>query len=604
MRGDPEAISIPKLVEEQADTLKARYLAWIYDLGETRLSGKRLVDHLELRPGFSYWWMTLLAEKIYSESPGPYDAVRFFALEDLTQALYSRRIALVSSDQTLVATFKRWCRSAGVDFVWKRSEQIASQTPLKRRIFRLIPYTAQSAVWLVRYLWQRWPLRHEHKGFDAMPKTEITFVDYLIHLDRSALTTGCFASNYWAGLVGVLAQAKTRVNWLHLYIPHATIPTTKRARDLIVQFNHNGAKLESHASLDGALSFSLVFAVLRDYARLVWRSWRLSGIRHHFRPAGSNLDLWPLFKQGWLNSMRGSATMWNCLALNLFEKTLSQLPRQKLGVYLQENHGWEMAFIYAWKAAGHGNLIGAPHATMRYWYLSYFHDPRSYLRRAKNDLPMPNQVALNGPMAIMAYRDGGYPENKITEVEALRYSYLATKDAAKTQNTDSSTTFRILVCGDISPAVSQQMMRWLELAASDLPANTRYTIKSHPACTIKAGDNPSLTLHMTDAPLIELLADCDVTFASNITSAAVDAYCSGIPVIQVLDGNTFNMSPLRGLNGVVYVTNPTELAEALRGALHWERGVAEPYFCLDKKLPRWYKLLGLCPINEEQVERK
>ena len=88
VRGDPEAISIPKLVEEQADTLKARYLAWIYDLGETRLSGKRLVDHLELRPGFSYWWLTLLGEKIYGESPGPYDAVRFFALEDLTQALY------------------------------------------------------------------------------------------------------------------------------------------------------------------------------------------------------------------------------------------------------------------------------------------------------------------------------------------------------------------------------------------------------------------------------------------------------------------------------------------------------------------------------------
>ena len=41
------AVSIPKLVEDKADVLKARYLEWIYDLGEKRVDGKRLVDRLE-----------------------------------------------------------------------------------------------------------------------------------------------------------------------------------------------------------------------------------------------------------------------------------------------------------------------------------------------------------------------------------------------------------------------------------------------------------------------------------------------------------------------------------------------------------------------------
>ena len=41
------AVSIPKLVEDKADVLKARYLAWIYDLGEKRVDVKRLVDCLE-----------------------------------------------------------------------------------------------------------------------------------------------------------------------------------------------------------------------------------------------------------------------------------------------------------------------------------------------------------------------------------------------------------------------------------------------------------------------------------------------------------------------------------------------------------------------------
>jgi surface carbohydrate biosynthesis protein (TIGR04326 family) len=589
----PDAISIPKLVEEQADTLKARYLAWIHELGETRIKGKRLVDHLDLRPGFSYWWMSLLVEKSYGKSPRLYDAVRLFALEDLTQELHTRRIMLISQDQALATAFQFWCRSAGMDFEWKRSEQSCSQVSLRKRIIDLLPDMVQSAARLVRYLWQRWPLRHTRKGSDASVSAEITFVDYLIHLDRGALATGRFASNYWIGLTGAFAQAKTAVNWLHLYVQHEAVPTTESARDLLAQFNHNCVELESHTSLDGELSFLLAFAALRDYARLAWQSWRLGGIKHHFRPAGSHLDLWPIFKQDWLDSVRGSTAVWNCLTLNLCEKALRRLPRQKLGVYLQENQGWEMAFIYAWKVAGHGNLIGVPHTTVRYWDLRYFHDPRSYVRCAKNDLPMPDQVALNGPMAMSAYRDGGYPEDEIVEVEALRYAYLTTKGLAKIHNTDSPAPLRVLVCGDILPAMSQQMMGWLVSAARDLPANTRYTVKPHPACAIRANIYPSLTLYMTNAPLVELLSDCDVVFTSNSTSASVDIYCAALPVIQVLDANTFNMSPLRGLTGVVYATDPTELAAALGNTQKSARVLAEPYFCLDKKLPRWCKLLGI-----------
>ena len=51
----PNIVSIPALVEKNADTLRQRYLAWIYALGETKIQGRSLVDHLELRPGFSYW---------------------------------------------------------------------------------------------------------------------------------------------------------------------------------------------------------------------------------------------------------------------------------------------------------------------------------------------------------------------------------------------------------------------------------------------------------------------------------------------------------------------------------------------------------------------
>jgi len=591
--GAPDAISIPKLVEEHADALRARYLAWIYELGETHLNGKRLVDHLELRPGFSYWWMTLLVEKSYGKSDRLYDAIRFFLLEDLAQSLHTGRIILVSGDQTIAATFKKWCRRGGISFEWEQFNCFNKQISLKARTFRLLPYMLQSAVWLAKYLRQRWALRDKHNIFDAAPEMGITFIDYLAHLERSALLRGKFASNYWSGLVEIFTQTKTRVNWLHFYVPHVAVPTATQARDLIVQFNRNSAESESHSSLEAVLSASLVFAALRDYMCIVWQSFRLLNIKHHFRPAGSNLDLWPLFKNDWFDSMRGKSALWSCLVLNLFEKTLNQLPRQKLGIYLQENQGWEIALIHAWKTAGHGKLIGVPHATVRYWDLRYYYDSKCYARTGKNSLPMPDQVALNGPAAIKAYSDGGYPEGQIVEVEALRYLYLATRGGSRSQYMGSFHPLKVLVCGDILPAVNEQMMRWLELAASNLPIDTNYTIKPHPACPIEASNYPSLSLNMSNAPLAELLTDHSVIFTSNATSAAVDAYLSDIPVVQVLDGNAFNLSPLRGMKGVAYVTNPSELAVALCNAKQRECKFANPYFCIDQSLPHWRRLLGI-----------
>ena len=63
-------VSIPELVEHKADELKKKYLSWVYDFGEIIVKDKRLIEYLEIHSGFSYWWMTLFAEKCnYIKSP-------------------------------------------------------------------------------------------------------------------------------------------------------------------------------------------------------------------------------------------------------------------------------------------------------------------------------------------------------------------------------------------------------------------------------------------------------------------------------------------------------------------------------------------------------
>ena len=75
--------SIQKIIEKNAEDLKSKYLAYIYALGEVLVHGKRVVDHLELRPGFSYWWMTLLTEKCnFAKSPQIDNVIKILALKE------------------------------------------------------------------------------------------------------------------------------------------------------------------------------------------------------------------------------------------------------------------------------------------------------------------------------------------------------------------------------------------------------------------------------------------------------------------------------------------------------------------------------------------
>lgn len=592
--GDAPVHSIPRRVEEQADALRARFLGWLHDLGEAQIDGRRLVDHLVLRPGFSYWWMTLLVEKCYVKSSRLSDAVKFLALEDLIADHSASTIILVSGDKTLARAFHLWCRKAGQVFEWRRLGKVTGRESIIRRLYRSLPHGLQAVLYLLRYIYQRWPLRQGRKSLKVESGAQVTIVDVLAHLDSNAVATGRYGSNYWTNLIGALDGDAVQVNWLHHYFRHDVVSTTRQARDLINRFNQNSVVTQIHATLDGVLSWCVINGAVRDYGRLVLAGLRLRKARRHFRPAGSNVDLWPLFKQDWRKSMFGTTALSNCLLLNLFERTLKNLPRQELGVYLHENQGWEKAFVHVWKAAGHGRLVGVPHSTVRYWDLRYFFDSRSYQRTGKNDLPLPDSVALNGPAAIAAYRRGGFPEELIVEVEALRYLYLADlppkQNVAKESPVDS---LRVLVLGDYLSSVTHQQMQLLAEAAPLLPPDTRYVVKPHPNCPIKASDYPALQMQITGSPLSELLADCDVAFTSNITSAAVDAYGAGVPVLSVLDGEAFNMSPLRGLVGVTYITGPSELAHALRHAPESKGVTTEAYFCLDKQLPRWRRLLGL-----------
>ena len=369
----PDAVSIPALIETNADLLKKRYLAWVYELGETSIQGKRLVEHLQLRPGFSYWWMTLFAEKCnYSKSKHIDDAIRLMAFDEWAKNQSISHVILSTCNHPLAECIRQWCTNLGVVFKWQLVAKPQAPLSLLKSVYKKLPDSLQALAWLAYYLIDRWSLRSVGLKEWKLADGRITFFSYLFHLDTDATKQGYYESSYWANLHEVLQRDGRKTNWLHLYVKDALLSTSKQAADTIRAFNKTAGGEQHHVTLDTFLSFSVVSRTLRDWFKLLWVG---SYLRN--KPCVtqlSELNLWPLFENDWRKSMFGRTAMWNLLTLNLFESALECLPQQQRGVYLQENQGWEYGFVDAWKRSAHNELIGVPHSTVRYWDLRYYFD--------------------------------------------------------------------------------------------------------------------------------------------------------------------------------------------------------------------------------------
>ena len=585
--------SLLRYVETHGERLRRKYLAWIHELGECRIDGKRVIDHLAFEDGLSYWWMTLLVEKSIYKSPMT-DAVRLLALDEIIVRQRPGQMRLVSASRSLHEALSGFCQRLSVVYEWERlPRQALSQFSL-RGIYRTLPQPVQALVGLVRYLPFRWRLRQAEKSGWFGEDRSLFFCSYFIHLDQEACANGRFYSHQWEGLPRLLHDRGFRTNWIQHYLQSSVVPNTQVALDWVRRFCQQRQKQGFHTFLDSYLSLRIVLRVLKGWLKLTHISWRLGEIESAFRPRASELSLWPLLRGDWHASMRGATAIRNLLWIELFDVALRDLPRQTRGLYLCENQAWERALIHRWRKHGHGTLIGVAHSTVRFWDLRYYSDPRTIRSTAEPyPIPQPDLTALNGKAAVDAYLAVGYPKEAIVECEALRYGYLKDLRAVRSLPKVKGDALNVLILGDFMASATIKMLRLLEAAVLHMSIPALFNIKPHPSYSVRSEDYPYLKLKVVTDPLGKILRNFDGAYSSNMTSAAVDAYLAGLPVVVMLDNMELNFSPLRGQPGVRFVSTPVELADALQVAdqeLATSSGDKD-FFFLDSALPRWQQLL-------------
>ena len=586
---EDKIFSLPLLVEENAESLRSKYLKLIYEFGEARIGNQSIIEYLQIRQNFSYWWMTLLVEKCnYSKSPQINNVIKLMALEKWLHENGYKKIQLVTLNNELADAVSLLSKKLLIDFEWKKISKEKNIPISIKKIFDSVPSIIQQAIWLLRYLASNWQLKGAGVKQWRESSATTTFVSYFFNIIPEKLKQGEYGSRYWMEMVGMLNKKQHATNWLHIYVKSDLLSTAKKARKAIQTFNCQKDSQQNHTTLASFLTITLIFHTLKDcYSVLKLR-------RSVCKVLQSKSDyFWPLFKKDCQESMGGVTAISTLLNFNLFERAMNELPIQKRGCYLQENMGWEFGFISAWQNAGHKrNLLGFPHAAVIYWDLRNFFDPRSYKRKKQGSLPLPDYVGVNGEKAKHMYLDGGYPKNDLIEVESLRFLYLS--DFPAHNNTIDAKGLKnkvVLVAGDYLPENTAKQLKLLSLAVDNLESSIHFIIKPHPACPINMQDLSGLNFEISTQPIGELLLISDIVYSSSVTSAAVDAYCAGKSVITILDGRGLNLSPLRGVGGVYFVSSAKELAGAINGAEVNELGQRGDYFYLDIGLPRWKKWL-------------
>ena len=585
-------LSLLQYVETHSERLRCKYLAWVHDLGESQIAGKRLIDHLAFEEGLSYWWMTRFVEKSVYKSPIN-DAIRFIAVEEILSKQKPDKFRLVGSNRSLDEAFSDLCRNLDIAYEWKRLPG-KSPWPLNLGcLYRALPHSAQALIGLVRHIWGRWSLRKaERTGWFGGDKS-IFLCSYFFNMDPNLAEEGYFHSHYWEGLHDLMQKLGISANWLQQYYPHDAVPNPRVAIDWVRRFNQKRKERGFHTFLDAFLSLGIILRVLKRWFWLMRASKDLGEIKQAFRPQGMGISLWPLLRDDWYASVVGRTAIDNLLFIELFDTALSDLPHQEMGFYLCENQAWERALINAWRKHGHGRLIAVVHTTVRFWDLRYYADPRTIRSSNPNPMPQPDLTALNGTVAVDAYLSMGYPKNTIIECEALRFGYL---DKIRTCSSKDKRTdkIKVLILGDYLPSCTIKMLQLLEEAQPHLKIPATYTLKPHSNYRVNPEDYSSLKLEVVMDHLEKILYDFDVVYSSNKTSAAVDAYIAGLPVVVMLDNAELNYSPLRGQPDVCFVNIPEELTEALQ--MEHQNAVNRPesndFFFLDPELPRWRKLLA------------
>jgi surface carbohydrate biosynthesis protein (TIGR04326 family) len=594
-------VSLPEMVNENANYWKPRYLSWLDTVGKTSCGPTTTVDALLIRPGLSYWWMVIPSEFSFSTTSIAYATLRLWALAEIVDTHDIEELQVEGADASLEEVLTLWCRGTKRQITFIRGQSTkkdeshiqTTSSHIKRRLPPLIGGLGYIVLQYLRYF-TRHRDRHSPETTDD---PALTVVDYFANLDVDAAQEATYTSNYWGPLARILPQLGITVNWIHIEVRSEALPDVRSARAAIRGLNR-GNSLSRHFLLQDYLTLRVAFKAAVQYSRIRRITKRVAN-QLLWVDTVSGLDVSPLVRSRLHSDFQGMGGARNALWLSLFEEGLPAHAAQDACIYLMENQPWELALLQTRMTRGGGQNVGVAHVPVRTWDFRYALGSPTASAENGGTLPRPSHVTVTDPKSEATLIANGLEPSAIVKVEALRF--LSTATATSHMQADELTDLRVLVFGEYDALMCAKQLQLLEELAPLARDSYTFTFRPHPASGVLQWSLPkgvSLSEALTAG---KDLATCDVVLCSNVSSASLDASLRGIPILMLRDGRTFKGSSLITGPSVTYVDDVADVISAL-GELEFGVGTrfADQIYpmYLDDGLSRWRALLDSLIGNE------
>lgn len=587
-------ISLPAYLAASIQELRAEHAAWAYETAFLPVPGGTLAQSLCAGSDLSMWWVSTLYERHPKVTPALYKVYSLRCLEKLLQEHNAGSVEALGLEPDCANALGQLCREHGWTYTSK-NPAVPGKKSLLRTCYDLMPHPVQAAVRLVH--WLATVRRHlTPAALAPAPEKTGTIVTYFPNISVEDAGKGILHSRYWESLHKALENdAKPgmppAVRWLFIRFPspQGSLDQCKAWADGFQKSRISGV---SFSFLEEFLKEADIVKAVRRWLALAAASLRIEpSVRKAFRFSGSKLDLWPLLSSEYAASFRGWRCLERCLQQQGLENYVREAGAQRWYTFPMENCPWERMLTFAVHKEQAGPVYGAQHSTIRPTDFRYFDDPRTWTDASANAF-QPDAIAGNGESALGQWRAAGVPENRLRKIEALRYLYLA-KMQKKTSFTDN-----ILV---VTSFFADETNAHLELLArcirEGIIDTARLTVKPHPYLPVTEkleellGHETAAKIRISAATMAEELEKAPVVWASNSTTAVLEAAIMGLPVMVMQPYGDFDLCPIQDVRGLVRTYDCASVAKALQSPAPLP--IRDDYLCLDPELVRWREMLDL-----------
>ncbi len=583
---DEKSFSILEILESNSDQLKSEYLKLIYELGISKKRRISLIDLLKIRENLSFWWMSLLVEKSnWAKTPNISNTIKIMALNLIITQTKCKQIYIKSNKSDLIRSVKLLCDDHDIKLKVISNNSINFYLPAIKNFLLNTYFITKGFLWLLRESIFSIPFSLLSYSQNRILNSKLIFVSYLSSIELNDIKKNKFNSVFWGPLPEYLSEKRVPTTWLYLpskrFKFYETFKTFKK-------INRSKNYSQEYLIISSFFSLKVFFRTTRDMFKILLK---FSKVKKEIK--NKSKFLWPLLENDVSKSFLGSDMVSSLFFLSLFESIKNISNEDSNITYLFENQPWEFGLISSFKS-DRRTLTAFAHSTIRYWDLRYFNDYRCFEGDGHRAKPTPDNLAVNGINDKSLMKKFGFPSHKIRDVESLRYLYL--NDLISNFKKPKNKNKMLLVLGDYLKSDTIFILSFLKLKkVRECLKDVDIVVKPHPACQIKFEDLKNIkNTKIQNSDLGNLILSSDVVLTANVSSSAVEAYSLGKKVITIRNMKNLDMSPLRGLDDVSFVSDEETLATSLNEALYNTQPLNhKKFFRLNPGMDSWIEILGI-----------